>query len=129
MSNLVYVDIGETKYPMCFSVKASRKILKKYGSLDKIMGDQDVDEDNMDGMDEKLEAISFLLETLIASGVGKTRLLGKEAPDALSADDIEELIGFSDFEPLMQKVGECMGGGSEREVQVKDPNEETTQDE
>lgn len=47
----------------------------------------------------------------------------------LTADQIETLISFEDFNPLMEKVNQCMNVGAEREVTTKDPNEETTPEE
>ena len=124
MNRITYVKIAGKSYPMSFSLGASKKIIEKYGSAQKMQTAMKKSDDV-----EKLSIITDMLALLIAQGCAYKNYFEKDipAPDdapiidgkwtTLPAEVIEIALGVMDIAEVTQKIEECMSVGSKKEVE------------
>lgn len=133
MAKLTYIEIVGKKYPMSFSVMASKKIAKKYGSVEKVLNGLDVES----GVTEEvLDSMLFVVELLIAQGCAYKNYFEKDVTppeDApiidgkwtpLPREALEIALTVADIEELAEKLQECMEGGKQRNIKEVEVEEQ-----
>lgn len=126
MSRITYVTIAGKNYPMSFSLGASKKIIEKYGGAEKMKTALEKAKDA-----QKIDMITELLELLIAQGCAYKNYFEKDipAPDnspvvdgkwaPLPREALEIAVGVYDVKELSDKILECVGNGSKKEIELK----------
>lgn len=126
MSRIVYAKIAGKSYPMSFSLGASKKIIGKYGSAEKMKTAIEKSEDM-----ERIDLVTEMIELLTAQGCAYMNYFEKDMPkpdDApvvdgkwtpLPREVIEIAVGISDIDELVKKITECIEGGSKKEVETR----------
>lgn len=132
MSRIVNVMIAGKSYPMSFSLGASKKIIEKYGSAEKMKSSLEKAKDT-----EKIDMVTDLLSLLISQGCAYKNYFEKDIPapeDAPVVDGkwtpipkevLEIAIGVYDVQDLSDKIMECVGKGSKKEVEVRSEGKNT----
>lgn len=132
MAKISYIEIAGKKYPMSFSLMASKKMVEKYGSASKI--------ENMMGYGgevspKAIDAMADILELLISQGCAYKNYFEKDMPveenspvidgkwTPLPREVLEIAIGIEDFEELANKITECISGGQKKEIKAKEIEE------
>lgn len=127
MSRITYVMIAGKSYPMSFSLGASKKIVEKFGSVEKMQATLS----RKGGDTEKLDIVIDILALLIAQGCAYKNYFEKDMPapenapliegkwEPLPRDILEIAIQLPDMEELTQKIQECIGNGGKKEVDAK----------
>lgn len=133
MSRITYVKIAGKNYPMSFSLGASKKIIEKYGSAQKMQTAMKKSDDI-----EKLSIVTDMLALLIAQGCAYKNYFEKDIPapdDApiidgkwtpLPAEAIEIALGVMDIAEVSGKIEECMSIGSKKEVEGRPEGKNTS---
>lgn len=126
MSRIVYAKIAGKSYPMSFSLGASKKIIGKYGSAEKMKSALEKSKDT-----DKIDLVTEMIELLTAQGCAYMNYFEKDMPKpddapivdgkwtALPRDVIEIAVGISDVDELVKKITECIDGGSKKEVEIR----------
>lgn len=127
MSKLTYINIVGKNYPLSFSLGASKRLVEKFGSFEKMEKAL-----NKNGSDlEKMETISYILELLIAQGCAYKNHFEKDIPATdtdpvidgkwtpLTREVIDIAIQIEDMKGLSDKIMECMKNGGKKDVEVK----------
>ena len=126
MSRIVYAKIAGKSYPMSFSLGASKKIIGKYGSAEKMKSALEKSKDT-----DKIDLVTEMIELLTAQGCAYMNYFEKDMPKpddapivdgkwtALPRDVIEIAVGISDVDELVKKITECIDGGSKKEVEKR----------
>ena len=126
MSRIVYAKIAVKSYPMSFSLGASKKIIGKYGSAEKMKSALEKSKDT-----DKIDLVTEMIELLTAQGCAYMNYFEKDMPKpddapivdgkwtALPRDVIEIAVGISDVDELVEKITECIDGGSKKEVETR----------
>lgn len=126
MSRITYVTIAGKEYPMSFSLGASKKIIEQYGSADKMKSSLEKAKDT-----QKIDMVTELLSLLIAQGCAYKNYFEKDIPTPKNApvvegkwtplprEAIEIAVGVYDVEELSDKIMECIGKGSKKEVETR----------
>lgn len=126
MSRIVYAKIAGKSYPMSFSLGASKKIIGKYGSAEKMKSTLEKSKDM-----DKIDLVTEMIELLTAQGCAYMNYFEKDMPKpddapivdgkwtALPRDVIEIAVGISDVDELVKKITECIDGGSKKEVETR----------
>ena len=113
MDRITYVEIAGSKYPLSFSLGASKAFAKKFGSIDK-MGE--VMRGAGDGVSmETLDAITYIMAVLIQQGVAYMNLFCKDLPPEKGARiENEKYVALTEEE--VQNLGVHMHETSDFEV-------------
>lgn len=126
MGRIVFVKIAGKSYPMSFSLGASKKIIGKYGSAEKMKSALEKSKDT-----DKIDLVTEMIELLTAQGCAYMNYFEKDMPKpddapivdgkwtALPRDVVEIAVGISDVEELVEKITECIDGGSRKEVETR----------
>lgn len=126
MSRIVFVKIAGKSYPMSFSLGASKKIIGKYGSAEKMKSVLEKSKDT-----DKIDLVTEMIELLTAQGCAYMNYFEKDMPkpdDApvvdgkwspLPKEAVEIAVGISDVDELVKKITECIDGGSKKEVETR----------
>lgn len=132
MSRITFVNIAGKNYPMSFSLGASKKIIEKYGGAEKMKTSLEKAEDV-----QKIDMVTELLELLIAQGCAYKNYFEKDIPAPedspvfegkwvpLPREAIEIAVGVYDVEELSEKILECIGKGSKKEVETRSEGKNT----
>lgn len=133
MSRIVFVEIAGKQYPMSFSLGASKRIVEKYGSAEKMS-----EYLRREGKDaEKIDVILEMLELLIAQGCAYKNYFEKDIPvpeeapvingkwTPIPKEVLEIAIGVSDIEELTSKIQECVKKGGTKEVEARTEGKNT----
>lgn len=127
MSKITYIEIAGKNYPMSFSLGATKRLIAKYGSVEKMkakISKQGKEE-------EKLDAIIEILELLISQGCAYKNFFEKDLPvtekdpiidgkwTPLTAEMIEIAVDVFGAEELVEAIKECIEGGSKKDVEEK----------
>ena len=127
MDRCTYIEIVGKKYPMSFSLGATKKIVMKYGSIERLKEKMEKENDDT----QKIDMIFFLLELLIAQGCAYKNYFEKDIPapdDApivdgkwtpLPREVLEFALEIEDAEKIAEKILECIDHGSKKEVEAK----------
>lgn len=124
MSRIGEIEIAGSTYPLNFSTKAAKQISARYDGLENI--DKAFSEKSVDAM---MDEVIWLLALLIEQGVAYKKIVEDEAVKGITADELEIVLGVSDFAGLKDQIMGAMLAGMERTVEVEaDPkNGKTTQ--
>ena len=127
MGKIAYIDISGKRYPMSFSLGASKKLAEKFGGLAKMK-----EALKKSGGEEKgIDTIIYILSILIAQGCAYKNYFEKDIPapeDApiadgkwipLDAEALELAVGVSDIGEVSKKIEECIGISSKKEVETR----------
>lgn len=126
MAKITYVTLAGKSYPMSFSLGASKKIIGKFGSADK-MKTQLKKSTN----EEQIDLVTDILELLIAQGCAYKNYFEKDFPapedapiingkwEPLPREAIEIAVGISEVEDLVNKITSCIDVGSKKEVETR----------
>lgn len=126
MSRITFVTIAGKNYPMSFSLGASKKIIEKYGGAEKMKTALEKAKDA-----QKIDMITELLELLIAQGCAYKNYFEKDIPvpdnspvvdgkwAPLPREALEIAVGVYDVKELSDKILECVGNGSKKEIELK----------
>lgn len=125
MNRITEIDIAGKTYPLNFSTRAAKQMAARYGGMDQI----DTAFEGK-GIDEMLDDVIWMLALLIDQGVAYRRIIDGVQVDAVSADDLEVLLGMGDLVRIKDVLLEAMLAGAGREVEAEpDPkNAEATQE-
>lgn len=111
---------------MSFSLGASKKIIGKYGSAEKMKTALEKSKDT-----DKIDLVTEMIELLTAQGCAYMNYFEKDMPkpdDApivdgkwspLPKEAVEIAVGISDVDELVKKITECIDGGSKKEVETR----------
>lgn len=128
MKRLGYFEIADKRYPLSFSLGASKAIAQKFGSIS-VMGET---LNNMQDMDERtIDDLTYIVSLLMKQGAAYKNVFEKDFPVpedapvdengkyvALDQEQVEIGIGISDAKELIGAIMEAMGKGTERELEV-----------
>lgn len=116
MSRITEIEIAGTKYPLNFSVKASKEISARYGDLE-----------NIDKAFVDLDETIWLLSTLIEQGVIYKKMVENEEVKGISIDELEVVVGFYEIATVQAAVMGAITAGTAREVETEpDPKNAKT---
>lgn len=124
MSRLTEIEIAGTSYPLNFSTKAAKQISVRYDGLENI--DKAF---SAKGVDAMMDEVVWMLALLIEQGVAYKKIVDGEDVKGISADELEIVLGVSDFAGLKDQIMGAMLAGMERTVETEDDpkNGKTTQ--
>ncbi len=126
MSKITYVKIAGRSYPMSFSLGASKKIIEKFGSAERMKKGLGEGEET-----KKIDMVIDLLALLTAQGCAYKNYFEKDmsAPEdapivdgkwePLSKEILEIAVGVEDVENLISKIEECIGVGSKKDIELR----------
>lgn len=127
MSRLTYIKIAGKNYPMSFSLGASKKLIEKFGGVEKIQSEL-----SKPGKDlEKLDLIMYVLSLLISQGCAYKNYFEKDMPvpeDSPVIDGkwvpipqevLEIAVQMQDMEELTEKISACIARSNKKEVEAK----------
>ena len=122
MSRLTYIKIAGKNYPMSFSLGASKKLIEKFGGVEKIQSEL-----SKPGKDlEKLDLIMYVLSLLISQGCAYKNYFEKDMPvpeDSPVIDGkwvpipqevLEIAIQMQDMEELTGKISACIARSNKK---------------
>ena len=127
MGKITYIKIAGRSYPMSFSLGASKKIIQRYGSSQKMNAALKKEGDES----KKIDMVVWILSLLIAQGCAYKNYFEKDIPapeDAPVIDGkwvpvdqnvLEYAIDIAEIEEVTKKIEECIGGGSKKNVEAK----------
>lgn len=122
-----YLKLAGKNYPLSFSLGASKRIAQKYGSINKIEEKLTFEELT----EETIDVITDLVELLINQGCAYKNVFEKNLPaekDApivdgkyipLSREEIEIVIGFDDFDNIIEAIMRCVNSSAKTEIEVE----------
>lgn len=124
MNRITELEIAGRKYPLNFSVKAAKEVSKRYGDISSV-GDAFSDKP----LDEMMDEATWLLALLLEQGAAYKKAMDGEDIKVFTKDELEVVLGVTDFAKLKDTLLGAMMAGMKREVEVApDPkNAETTQ--
>lgn len=127
MSKITYITLAGKDYPMSFSLGATRRLIQRYGSVEKMQ--ERIKKEGNEA--DKLEAIVEILTLLISQGCAYKNFFEKDLPapenapiingkwEPLPAEVIEVAVDIFDAEDMVAKIVECISGGSKKDVEAK----------
>ena len=127
MGKITYIKIAGRSYPMSFSLGASKKIIQRYGSSQKMNAALQEEGDES----KKIDMVVWILSLLIAQGCAYKNYFEADIPapeDAPIIDGkwvpvdqnvLEYAIDIAEIEEVTKKIEECISGGSKKNVEVK----------
>lgn len=129
MKRLGYFEIAGKRYPLSFSLGASKAIAQKFGSISKMGATLN----NMKDMDERtIDDLTYIVALLMKQGAAYKNVFEKDLPIpedapvdedgkyvALEQDQVEIGIGIPDAKELITAIMEAMGKGTERELETE----------
>ena len=117
MDRSVEITLGRKHCRLCYSILALFDTAERYGSVQRAL-----ELLQSDGPDA-LEAVRWFAVRLSREGAACARLLGEEAPDSLSGEDVPDVISPWEFVRLREAVAEAIGLGYQREVPEREGRE------
>lgn len=127
MERCTYIEIAGRSYPMTFSLGATKRIVAKYGSTEKMKKALNVKGEE----DKKLDLVTEMLELLISQGCAYKNYFEKDLPapenapiingkwEPVPKEIIEIAIGITDVDEMVKKISECINTGNKKEVEGK----------
>lgn len=127
MSRLTYVKIAGKNYPMSFSLGASKKLIEKFGGVERIQAEL-----SKPGKDlEKLDLVIYVLSLLISQGCAYKNYFEKDMPvpedspvidgkwTPIPQEVLEIAVQMQDMSELTEKISACISKSNEKEVEAK----------
>lgn len=127
MERCTYIEIAGRSYPMTFSLGATKRIVAKYGSTEKMKKALNAKGEE----DKKLDLVTEMLELLISQGCAYKNYFEKDLPapenapiingkwEPVPKEIIEIAIGITDVDEIVKKISECINTGNKKEVEGK----------
>ena len=127
MGKITYIKIAGRNYPMSFSLGASKKIMQRYGSAQKMSASLSSETDDT----KKIDMVVWILSLLISQGCAYKNYFEKDIPapeDAPIIDGkwipidqnvLEYAIDISEIEEVTEKIEECIDGGAKKKVKAE----------
>lgn len=127
MSKITYITLAGKDYPMSFSLGATKRLIQRYGSVEKMQ--ERIKKEGNEA--DKLEAIVEILTLLISQGCAYKNFFEKDLPapdnapiingkwEPLPSEVIEVAVDIFDAEDMVAKIVECISGGSKKDVEAK----------
>ena len=106
-----YIELLGNKYPLCFSLSATEKLIEEFGSLEEM---QNALSSN------SIKAINATLDVLMEAGRRYCEVAHIDCPAPLPCRPAD-LIDLSD-PSAVSAIFSAMSGGNEREVEVAEKN-------
>lgn len=112
---------------MTFSLGATKRIVAKYGSTEKMKKALNAKGEE----DKKLDLVTEMLELLISQGCAYKNYFEKDLPapenapiingkwEPVPKEIIEIAIGITDVDEIVKKISECINTGNKKEVEGK----------
>ena len=136
MAKPTEVIIAGKRYPMRFSMAASKAITKRFGGL-KDMGETMFSEKE----NEALDAVTYVVTLLIEQGCAYKNLFEKDEPvpeDArvdkdgnyipITGEELDIALGIGDeMKDIMDKIKETIFGPEERKIEAKEIETKNTE--
>lgn len=124
-TKIVWVDLAGVKYPMVGSMRATKEITRRFGSM-KEAADRLTDYENAVN---QLDAMNDVLKSLIDAGIKYCRLINEDCPETLDFEP-EEAIMQNELTVYADKIREALAAGNKTTVKAAPPknakNAETT---
>lgn len=131
MNRITFMEIAGKKYPLSFSLGASRAIAKKLGGIDKLDG---IFSGNID--EKTIDSLSYILAALMQQGAAYLNRFEADLPPEPGADyangkynfltqeEIEMAVNITDPQ-LIAAITGCISGSSQTEIdaEVESKNE------
>ena len=127
MSRLTYVKIAGKNYPMSFSLGASKKLIEKFGGVERIQAEL-----SKPGKDlEKLDLVIYVLSLLISQGCAYKNYFEKDMPvpedspvidgkwTPIPQEVLEIAVQMQDMSELTEKINACISKSNKKEVEAK----------
>lgn len=127
MSRLTYIKIAGKNYPMSFSLGASKKLIEKFGGVEKIQAEL-----SKPGKDlEKLDLVIYVLSLLISQGCAYKNYFEKDMPvpedspvidgkwTPIPQEVLEIAVQMQDMNELTEKIKSCISRSNKKEVEAK----------
>lgn len=137
MAKIEYIEITGKEYPMSFSLGASKKIAKRFGSVEK-MGDLLAGSEEV--TEQTIDSLIFVLELLICQGCAYKNFFEADMPKSpkaplddkgnyvpLTAEQLEIACGMMDIRKISGALARAVGKSSETETQVKQKDEKNAE--
>lgn len=130
MSRITYIELAGKKYPLIFSLAASKAVSAKFGGIDKI--GELLNSGNIGT--REIEAISFLVTVLIKQGCAYKNMFEADLPPepgarhdgekyiSLSQEEVETCITLNEAGIIIEKITECVNGSSQTEIETETKN-------
>ena len=127
MSRLTYIKIAGKNYPMSFSLGASKKLIEKFGGVERIQAELSKPGKEL----KKLDLIMYVLSLLISQGCAYKNHFEKDMPvpeDSPVIDGkwvpipqevLEIAVQMQDMEELTEKISACIARSNKKEVEAK----------
>lgn len=137
MAKIEYIEIAGKEYPMSFSLGASKKIAKKFGSVEK-MGDLLARSEEV--TEQTIDSLVFVLELLICQGCAYKNFFEADMPKSpkapiddagkyvpLATEQLEVACGVMDMKAIIGAIAKAVGKSSETETQIKPKDEKNAE--
>lgn len=113
-NRITEIEIAGKQYPVNFSMKAAKKFIERYGSVEDVW--RKINEMNQM---EKLDEVNWILALLIEQGCAYMKLM--EGRDILppEPDELEILLGIVDFAKMSDVIQAAILAGAAPEVEVE----------
>lgn len=127
MDRCTYIKIAGKEYPMSFSLGASKKMIAKYGSIEKMQNELKKSGDDI----KKLDLLTEMLALLIAQGCAYKNYFEKDMPapenapiingkwEPITAEVLDIAIMLYDADEIREKIEECVTKGAKKRVEAK----------
>lgn len=127
MSRITYIELAGKKYPLIFSLAASKAISAKFGGIDKI--GELLSSGNLGA--KEIETISFIITVLIKQGCAYKNMFEADLPPepgarhdgekyiSLSQEEVETCISLNEAGKIVEKITECIRGSSQTEIEAE----------
>lgn len=113
-NRITEIEIAGNRYPMNFSMKAAKRFIERYGSVEDVWRKIDA----MNQM-EKLDEINWILALLIEQGCAYTKLTEDRDISPLKPEDLEVLMGIMDFAKMSDTIQMALIAGTTPEVEIE----------
>lgn len=119
------IEVNQKRYLLCFSARAIRACIERYGKLEAI--NEALKADNEARV---MDECFWLLSQMMQAGSRYASLQGIDNPKPLQADDLYDLCGVDDLMHLKASIFETIENGTQRNIEVEtepEKNGEATQ--
>lgn len=114
MSRITEIEIAGKKYPLNFSVKAAKEVSKRYGGVENV-----TEAFSSGKVDEMMDEATWILAVLMEQGSAYKKIIDGEEIEAPTKEELEIIMGVSDFANIQDALMGAMTSGMEREVEVE----------
>lgn len=130
MNRITTIEIAGKKYPLSFTLGASKEFIRRFGSLEKMT---EIISDMNEVTEDIIDAIVTILEVLIMQGCAYLNTFEKDLPVreglrheekyiALSREEIEIGLGVFDASKIAKAIFDCLNASNEKEIETESKN-------